>query len=96
MKTNNEIVLEIIKNLDDIINIYCWDLEFKDDLKNDILLDLLIMDNEKINNIYDKKYLKVYLVGMVNNNVNSITSPYYKKYKKYSLLKKDYCEEYGY
>lgn len=57
-----------------------------DDLVQEIYLILLEYDNEKVINIYNNKQLKFFLVGIIQRQYHSVTSPYYKKYKKYYSL----------
>lgn len=57
-----------------------------DDLVQEIYLILLEYDNEKVINMYNNKQLKFFLVGIIQRQYHSVTSPYYKKYKKYYSL----------
>lgn len=57
-----------------------------DDLVQEIYLILLEYDNEKVINMYNNKQLKFFLVGIIQRQYHSVTSPYYKKYKKYYNL----------
>lgn len=57
-----------------------------DDLTQEIYLILLEYDNEKVINMYNNKQLKFFLVGIIQRQYHSVTSPYYKKYKKYYSL----------
>lgn len=57
-----------------------------DDLAQEIYLILLEYDNEKVINMYNNKQLKFFLVGIIQRQYHSVTSPYYKKYKKYYSL----------
>lgn len=52
------------------------------DLTQDIYLQLLQMDNAKINELYFKKQLRFWVTRIITNNIHSKTSPYYYQYKK--------------
>lgn len=52
------------------------------DLSQDIYLQLLLMDNRKINELYSNKQLRYWITRILTNNIHSKTSPYYYQYKK--------------
>lgn len=52
------------------------------DLAQDIYLQLLTKNTDKIIELYQNKQLKFYITRIVLNNICSNTSPYYTKYKK--------------
>ena len=54
-----------------------------DDFVQEIYMILLEYDKDKIIELYKKKQLKYFIVGIISRQYNSSTSPYYKKYKKY-------------
>lgn len=57
-----------------------------DDLAQEIFLILLEYDRDKIIDMYNKGQLKFFIVGVVQRQYHSKTSPYYKKYKKYYTI----------
>lgn len=57
-----------------------------DDLEQEIYTILLEYDSDKIIEMYSKKQLKFFLVGVIQRQYFSKTSPFYKKYKKYYTL----------
>lgn len=57
-----------------------------DDLEQEIYTILLEYDSNKIIEMYSKKQLKFFLVGVIQRQYFSKTSPFYKKYKKYYTL----------
>ena len=57
-----------------------------DDLIQEIYMVLLEYDKDKIIDMYNKKQLKYFIVGIVSRQYRSNTSPFYKKYKKYYTL----------
>lgn len=57
-----------------------------DDFVQEIYMILLEYKKDKIIDLYNKKQLKFFIVGIVSRQYNSNTSPYYKKYKKYYTI----------
>lgn len=74
-----EMVKDIIKNMK--VN-----LLDADDLEQEIYMILLEYNRDKIIEMYQNKQLKFFIVGVVQRQYNSKTSPFYKKYKKYYSL----------
>lgn len=54
-----------------------------DDLEQEVYMILLEYDKDKIVELYERKQLKYFIVGIISRQYNSKTSPFYKKYKKY-------------
>ena len=52
------------------------------DLSQEIYLDLLSKDEEKIVNLYETNQIRFFVVRMVTNNLFSKNSPYYQTFKK--------------
>ena len=71
-----------------------WRSEY-DDLTSDILLELL--DQEKIVDLYKKGQLRYYVMRIVRNNIQSNTSRFYYRYRRFSLLNSgpEILENYG-
>lgn len=70
-----ETVKDIIRNMNIITD--------ADDLEQEIYMILLEYNKDKIIEMYEKKQLKFFIVGVIQRQYNSKTSPFYKKYKKY-------------
>ena len=60
-----------------------WRSEY-DDLVQDILLELL--DQTKVVDLYKKGQLKFYIMRIIRNNIQSNTSRFYYRYRRFSLL----------
>ena len=60
-----------------------WRSEYSD-LAQDVLIELL--DQEKIVELYLKGELKYYVVRVIRNNLQSCTSRFYYRYRRFSLL----------
>lgn len=52
------------------------------DLSQEIYLDLLSKDEEKIVNLYETNQIRFFVVRMVTNNLFSKNSPYYQVFRK--------------
>ena len=52
------------------------------DLSQEIYLDLLSKDEEKIVNLYETNQIRFFVVRMVTNNLFSKNSPFYQTFKK--------------
>lgn len=57
-----------------------------DDLEQEVYMILLEYDKDKIVEMYEKKQLKYFIIGIIQRQYNSKTSPFYKKYKKYYTI----------
>lgn len=60
-----------------------WRFEY-DDLTSDILLELL--DQTKVVDLYKKGQLRYFIMRIVRNNIQSNTSRFYYRYRRFSLL----------
>lgn len=54
-----------------------------DDFVQELYVILLEYNQDKIIELYNKKQLKYFIVGIIQRQYHSKTSPFYKKYKKY-------------
>lgn len=88
MRTNAQIINEIANNglVEEIIQGVSYSKfenpENLKDLTQDIYLQLLQMDNAKINELYFKNQLRYWIARIVVNSIHSKTSPYFYTYKK--------------
>lgn len=69
-----QIVSNIAKSADNLLQ----------DLQQDIYIDLLTKDDDKIVNLYNSGQLKFFITRMVVNNIHSKNSPFWCKYKRYT------------
>ena len=60
-----------------------WRSEY-DDLVQDILIEML--NQTKIVDLYEKNQLRYYLMRIVRNNLQSCTSRFFYRYRRFSLL----------
>ena len=60
-----------------------WRSEY-DDLVQDVLVELL--DQEKIVSLYQRGQLKYFIMRIIRNNLQSCTSRFYYRYRRFSLL----------
>ena len=71
-----------------------WRSEY-DDLVQDILIEML--NQTKIVDLYEKNQLRYYVVRVVRNNLQSCTSRFFYRYRRFSLLNSgpEILENYG-
>lgn len=71
-----------------------WRSEYSD-LVQDILIELL--SQEKIVDLYKKNQLKFYIMRITRNNIQSNTSRFYYRYRRFSLRNSgpERLEDYG-
>src|SRR5574344_1531806 len=71
-----------------------WRSEF-DDLVQDVLVELL--NQEKIVGLYQRNQLRYFIMRIVRNNLQSCTSRFYYRYRRFSLLNSgpERLESYG-
>lgn len=62
---------------------------YKDDLCQDLYVDLLNKDENLITGMYYRGELLYFIRRMVSNNINSTTSPFYQKYERFRNLSTD-------
>lgn len=72
---------EIITNIKGVFT------EDEQELAQDLYLDLMSKEEDLIQKLYEEKSLKFFVARMVCNQINSVNSPYYYKYRRYVLLK---------
>ena len=60
-----------------------WRSEY-DDLVQDILIEML--NQTKIVDLYEKDQLRYYVMRIVRNNLQSCTSRFFYRYRRFSLL----------
>ena len=60
-----------------------WRSEY-DDLTQDVLIELL--NQEKIISLYQKGQLKYFIMRIIRNNIQSNTSRFFYRYRRFSLL----------
>lgn len=59
------------------------DTTYKDDLMNDIVIELLQYDNDKLNDAHENKHMNALLTRWIQNNVRSSTSWFYRRYMRW-------------
>ena len=73
----------VVRNIITNMNVFEGDVE---DLEQEVYAILLEYDVDKIIDMYNKKQLKFFIIGIITRQYFSKTSPFYKKYKKYYSL----------
>ena len=71
-----------------------WRSEY-DDLVQDVLIELL--DQSKVVDLYEKNQLRYYVMRIVRNNIQSNTSRFFYRYRRFSLRNSgpEILESYG-
>ena len=72
-----------------ITNIAKTNSDALNDLSQNIYLDLLSKDEDKIVNLYETNQLRFFIVRMILNNLFSKNSPFYQTFKKNANLTVD-------
>lgn len=84
--TNKEIVdanLELLRQCVDCQFAVVEDKQFKEDFFHDLIIILYDYDNDKLNDANDGNHLNALITRIIQNNIWSKTSPYYKEYYKF-------------
>ena len=84
--TNKEIVdanLELLRQCVDCQFATVEDKQFKEDFFHDLIIILYDYDNVKLNDANDGNHLNALVTRIIQNNIWSKTSPYYKEYYKF-------------
>ena len=61
----------------------------QEDFFQDLVLILLEYDNEKMNDAHYSNHMNALITKIIQNNIFSKTSPYWKKYEKWSMIETD-------
>lgn len=62
------------------------------DFIQDLYINLLEKDDKVIEDLYNKNQLKFFITRIVLNNLRSVTSPFYYKYRRWTSKKQDIDE----
>lgn len=92
--TKNEIIEKLAKErlVEQICSNIAKSSNYDDtlkDLSQNIYVDLLSKDEEKIINLYETNQIRFFVVRMVTNNLFSKNSPYYQVFRKNANLTVD-------
>ncbi|WP_406539147.1 hypothetical protein [Fibrobacter sp.] len=86
MATIDKIAEErLVENVIDIMRITKRESRFDlDDLAQDIYISLIEKGEDFLSDLYSRRReLEYFVMRMIANNINSRTSPYYLKYKRF-------------
>ena len=91
--------LDLIKfyessQLDDMLSKICENSRYRDDLKQDLIIYLLTLDEKKIIRLIKDKELLYYSYGYLKNQYHSSTSEFFKTYRNYVNLETGYDRAY--
>lgn len=82
IKNMEKIYIECYNIIKEIVNNTIPNDEHKEDLIQDIILDVMIKPPDKIRKMYKKGEIRFFISKMITNNICSKNSPYYYIYKK--------------
>ena len=86
VKTYDSVILEIYEHINNFADFFAGKTPYKDDLIQETILVVLEMDRDRIMLRDDIKNLKGFVYFIMFNSINSSTSPFYKKIKKFNHL----------
>lgn len=64
-----------------------WD--YMEDFFNDMVVLILEYDNEKLNDVHNNNHFNAWLTRIIENNLFSTTSKFYRTYKRYDVKNAD-------
>lgn len=70
-------------------------LKYYDDYYQDLIITLLTYDNDKMNHAHQNKHFNALLTRIIQNNINSTTSEFYRKYIRYNNNKEELTPKYN-
>jgi hypothetical protein len=70
------------KNFNDAVNKVCDQPHWRDDLKAEVALIICQWENEKVIRLHADGVLEFYVVRVLMNQIQSNTSPFYRKYRQ--------------
>ena len=84
VKTYDSIILECYEHINNWADFFAGDTPYRDDLIQETILVVLEMDRDRVTDRGDIKNLKGFVYFIMYNSINSSTSPFYKKIKKFN------------
>jgi hypothetical protein len=66
-----------------LVKQYGFSSPYCKDLCQDLYIELLNKEEDLIVGLYEREEIEYYIRKMISNNINSSTSPFYKKYEKF-------------
>ena len=76
----HHLIKDCIKNITGGV----WRVEY-DDLQQDLLIELYGVSEAKLVGLYDRNQLRFYLTRVVRNNIQSKTSRFFYRYRRFSF-----------
>lgn len=71
------------KVIEKLLKQYNFSSPYCKDLCQDLYIELLNKEDKLIVGLYERNEIEYYIRKMILNNVNSVTSPFYKNYEKF-------------
>lgn len=97
--TNHEILNEVLKSglLKKCVDHQFYKAgmtDYKEDFFQDLCLIILEYDNAKLNDAY-QKHMNAWVTRVIQNNIKSVNSPFYRDYKKWDNLKTEITDDFN-
>lgn len=88
LTTKHQIIDDLAKHkvIERLAKQYNFSSPYIDDLSQDLYIELLNKEDKLIVGLYERNEIEYYIRKMISNNLNSTTSPFYKKYDKFRKI----------
>lgn len=73
-------MLENLELINTCLKYQCKEKQYVDDLRQELCLQLLEMDVEKLNKIAEEQHINAFISRIIWNSVHSSTSPFYRTF----------------
>lgn len=71
------------KVIEKLVKQYNFSSPYCKDLCQDLYIELLNKEDKLIVGLYERNEIEYYIRKMISNNVNSVTSPFYRQYERF-------------
>lgn len=91
----NETIAKLAKEktVERLIKLYRLSSPYAEDLAQDIYIELLSKNEDKIRGLVERGEIEWFIRKMIKNNIASTTSPYYKNYEKFRKITENIDEK---
>lgn len=67
--------------------------QYREDLKNDLVIEILQYDNLKLNDVVEKKHCNAFLTRLIQNNLYSKSSWFWRRYVRPDVMGDELTEK---
>ena len=86
---------EEIEYIEGMVDKFVKDLRYRDDMKQEVLLAMCLQSESRIRQLRENKTMYAFVYGIIRNQYQSSTSPFYKNYKLYDIMRQSIDENYN-